>query len=67
MISGLVQIRIFGRRTNLLKDFSDAVNSMTRANLLYWNLSRGFGAYVSYFSIIVLIVGFIIGIDNATI
>ena len=40
---------------------------MTRANLCYWNCSRGFGAYVSYFSIIVLIIGYIIGIYNSTI
>lgn len=67
MISGLVQVRIFGRRRSLLKDFADAVNSMTRASLCYWNCSRGFGAYVSYFSIIVLIIGYMIGVYNATI
>jgi len=67
MISGLVQIRIFGRRTSLLRDFTKAVNNMTRASLCYWNCSRGFGAYVSYFSIIVLIIGYMIGVYNSTI
>ena len=67
MISGLIQIRIFGRRQSLLQDFTKTVNNMTRANLCYWNCSRGFGAYVSYFSIIVLIIGYIIGIQNSTI
>ena len=67
MISGLVQVRIFGRRTSLLNDFTKAANSLTRASLSYWNCSRGFGAYVSYFSIIVLIIGYMIGVYNATI
>ena len=67
MISGLVQVRIFGRRTSLLQDFTKAVNNMARANLCYWNCSRGFGAYVSYFSIIILIIGYMIGVYNATI
>jgi len=67
MILGLVQIRIFDRKTSLLKSFTNAVNKMTRAGLCYNNCSKGFGAGVSYFSIAVLIVGFIIGIYNSTI
>ena len=39
---------------------------MTRANICYWNCSRGFGAYVSYISIIILVIGYLIGVYNST-
>ena len=39
---------------------------MTRANYCYWICSRGFGTYVSYFSIGILTIGFIIGAYNST-
>jgi ATP-binding cassette subfamily C (CFTR/MRP) protein 4 len=66
MISGLIQVRLFGRRKTLLQEFSDAVNAMTRSNICYWNCSRGFGTYVSYFSILTLIIGYLIGVYNST-
>lgn len=66
MITGLVQIRIFGRRMTLLKEFSKAVNNMTRSNLCYWICSRAFGTYVSFFSIFILIIGYMLGVLNST-
>jgi hypothetical protein len=67
MISGLVQVRIFGRRKSLLKEFAKAVDNMSRANICYWICNRAFGTYVSYFSIFILMIGYIIGVYNSTI
>jgi hypothetical protein len=33
-------------------------------DLCFWNLSRAFGAYISYASIIAMIFGFVLGIYN---
>lgn len=40
---------------------------MTKANLCYWNISRAFGVYVSYFSILALIIGALIGVYNSNV
>lgn len=39
---------------------------MTRSNICYKICGRGFGTYVSYFSIVILIVGYMAGVYNAT-
>ena len=64
MVSGLIQIKIFNRRFNLLKDFTALVDHSLRATLSFWFCSRAFGVYISYFSLLVTIIGFIMGIAN---
>lgn len=66
MISGLVQIKIFGRRFFLLQEFSDKINHSFRGNICFWNLSRAFGANINYFSILIMWIGWIIGIAVVT-
>lgn len=62
MISGLIPIRIYNRRLALLKEFAIKLNEACRGNICFWNLSRAFGANLNYASIIVIIIGWIIGI-----
>ena len=62
MISGLIQIRVFKQRGRLLAEFAHKVNESLRANLCFWILSRAFGAFVNYLAIIVMTVGWMIGI-----
>ena len=64
ILSGLVQMKIFNRRKSLLEKFSKLCNSSLRGNLIYWGSTRVFGAYLSYFGLIVLIIGMMIGISN---
>ena len=65
--SSLAQIRIFNYRGNMLRQFSKIVNNMSRANLAYWNCSRAFGANVCYFSILILIMGYVIGVHETSV
>lgn len=62
MISGLIQIRIFKRRFALMTQFADKLNQSFRANLCYWSLLRAFGANGNYFTVIIIWIGWIIGI-----
>jgi hypothetical protein len=66
MISGLVQIRIFERRYDLLAEFAKKVNIVFRGNMCFWNISRAFGANISFVSIIIMFVGWVIGIAVVT-
>lgn len=66
MISGLIQIRIYGRRFKLLQEFADKVNDSLRANLCFWMLSRAFGVLVDYFVIVIMIAGWVLGIKLVT-
>lgn len=66
MISGLIQIRIFNRRSTMIKEFAMRINSSLRGNIAFWNLSRAFGANLNYFSIIIMWIGWIIGLAVAT-
>jgi ABC-type multidrug transport system fused ATPase/permease subunit len=64
MISSLTQIRIFNRRMSLMKDFSRLIDKLFAGDMGFWLLSRAFGAYISYITIIVMIIAYIIGIRN---
>ena len=64
MLSGLIQIKIFKRRKSLLIKFANLCNSSLRGNLSFWGSTRVFGAYISYFGLLVLIIGMMIGISN---
>ena len=66
MITGLIQIRIFGRRYDLLNQFSKVINASCRGTITFWNLSRAFGANVVYVSLIVMWLGWIFGIIIVT-
>lgn len=63
-ISGLVQIKVFQRRKTLLKEFAKIVNNSFRSSINFLVCSRAFGVYVSYFSLVILMVGLIMGILN---
>lgn len=62
MISGLVQIKIYNRRYQLLQEFAQRINNSLRANICFWNLSRAFGSNINYVSVIIMWIGWIIGI-----
>lgn len=62
MLSSLTQISIFGRRKDRLKKFAESADLSTKTNLSFNVVSRGFGAYVSYVSSFILIIGFFIGV-----
>ena len=64
VISGLVQIKIFGRRKTLLEDFTTVVNNSYRSTINFWTTTRVFGVYSSYISLIILIIGFMLGVRN---
>ena len=64
VISGLIQIRIFNRRGSILKKFNRIVDESFRSTINFWICSRTFGVYGSYISMIILIIGFILGIRN---
>ena len=66
MITGLIQIRVFGRRYDLLNQFSKVINASCRGTIAFWNLSRAFGANVVYVSLIVMWIGWICGIIIVT-
>ncbi len=62
MMSGLVQICIYKRRPSLLNEFARTLDDTNKANLSFWAVSRAFGTYVSYVSILILFIGFMIGV-----
>lgn len=66
MVSGLIQIRIFNRRSYLLNEFAKKVNQSLQGTICFWNCSRGFGTNLSYFSIFIIWIGWIIGVAVAT-
>lgn len=66
MVLGLIQIRIFKRRASLLKEFSQKINQSLRCNFSNLSLNRGFSVVLSYFSILMLWIGIIIGIMVVT-
>ena len=63
-VAGLIQIRIFKRRFRLLRDFTVLIDRLSRGTYTYWNSQRAFAVNVAYLSLIVLIIGFIMGIAN---
>ena len=63
-ISGLVQIRLFHRRKSLLQEFASKVNDSFKSSINFLVCSRAFGVYVSYFSLVILMIGLIMGIRN---
>ena len=66
MLAGLVQIKIFKRRRDMLIKYSKKLNQSLRANLCFWIISRSFMAYVNYFGAIIMTAGWIIGVAVVT-
>ena len=64
MLGSLTQIKVFERRLTLLREFVERVNNSMKGNVTFWEVNRVFSVYISYFSILVILVGFIIGITN---
>ncbi len=61
-LSGLIGIRIYNRRLGLLKQFSKKINNSLRGNLCFWSLSRVFSAFINIPTIIIMGIGWVIGI-----
>lgn len=66
MLSTLTQLSVFGIRKKKMAQFAHAADISTKADLSFHMVSRGFGVYISYFSSLVLISGFFIGIKFIT-
>ena len=64
LLSSLVQVRIFNKRTKLLNLFASLSNDSLRANLSFWVCSRIFGAYLSFMVLSIFVIGLMIGISN---
>ena len=64
VVSGLIQVKIFNRRFKLLQDFTGLIDRLFRGTMSFWLCSRAFGVYIAYFSLLVTIIGFIIGVAN---
>jgi len=61
-LAALSQIFTYKRRFSLLKIYSKAVNNSSMANLSFWMVSRGFGAYISFVTSFIMFIGVFIGI-----
>jgi ABC-type bacteriocin/lantibiotic exporter with double-glycine peptidase domain len=62
MITSLSQIHIFDKRLHKLRSFAAAADLSTKTNMSFQVISRGFGAYVSFASSLIMIIAFYIGI-----
>ena len=62
MLTGLIQIRIFRRRYSLLLEFAKILNQSFQVNICYWSLLRVFGVWINYFTVIIMWIGWIIGL-----
>lgn len=66
MILGLLQIKIFKRRAELLQQFAYKINQSLKCTLTYNCLFRALSIILSYFCILMLWIGIIIGIMVVT-
>ena len=64
-ISGLVQIRTYGRRRSLLQQFAQTMNRSTKAAISFDLVSRGFGFYEAFIGLVLIFVGMNIGVSQA--
>jgi len=65
-IGGLVQIRTYGRRKNLISQFTKLINKSTKAAFSYDIVSRAFAFYVTVIGIILMAIGMEVGIQQST-
>jgi len=65
-ISGLVQIRTYGRRKNLISQFTKLINKSSKAAFSYDLVTRAFAFYVTVFGIILMAIGMEVGIQQST-
>ena len=65
-ITGLIQIKILNRRSNLMSQFSSIVNDSIRASTSFDLVSRGFGFYAALIAMILMFIGLMIGIYSMT-
>ena len=63
-IFNLTQIKIYGRRLSLLKEFVEAISNTLKINIVFWNVNRIYAVYISYFSVLIIIIGFLLGVTN---
>ena len=62
-LNGLVQIRTYGRRKDLISKFTKLINNSTKASIAFDVVSRGFALYVFFLGGIVLMaIGMEVGI-----
>jgi ATP-binding cassette subfamily C (CFTR/MRP) protein 4 len=66
-LNGLVQIRIYGRRKDLISKFTKLINNSTKASIAFDVVSRGFALYVSFLGgIILMAIVMEVGINQAS-
>lgn len=61
-ISGLTQIRIYNQRMPKILQFSHIVNKSSKASIGFDMVSRGFGFYETVNSIVLMILGMVMGV-----
>ena len=64
MVAGLIQIRILNRRLELLQRFAVRLNHSLRSGISFWNLERAFGGNLNLIAILVMTVGWVIGVAS---
>lgn len=66
MTNGLIQIKNFGKRFTFLSEFAQKLNNSSRVNICNWNLSRGYVVNLNYINILLMLIGWFVGIMMAT-
>ena len=63
----MVQIRIYGRRKNLINKFTKLINNSTKASIAFDVVSRGFALYIFFLGgIILMAIGMEVGIQQSS-
>jgi ATP-binding cassette, subfamily C (CFTR/MRP), member 4 len=62
-ISGLAQIRVYNRRTVRMQEFSELINRSSKSAIGFDIVARGFGFYETILSIVLMLVGMMMGVS----
>jgi uncharacterized membrane protein len=62
IMNGLVQINIYNRRKDYINQFSNTINKSTKASITFDVVSRGFGFYQTVIALLLMFIGFMIGV-----
>jgi hypothetical protein len=65
-MAGLTQIRIYGRRRELIGQLASLINDSVRSSLSYSLVTRGFTFYETVISIVLMCVAVFVGISQST-
>jgi len=65
-MSGLVQIKTYGRRKDLISQFTKLLNKSSKSYFSYDFVSQGLGFYANVLGIILMAIGMGLGIQQST-